>query len=184
MKYFILCTVIVSLSGKLAAQSNNNSTLHSETNEPKKFLSPYYAKYDLIGKVNKTIWTVWNYNETGNTDSYYYQGCIENINLGFANKGQPKNARLMRKSIKAYRQPKDNDMKNVVYEKASVLLDSAKSVDEITISHVEYSLFIDSTGKLKMKDDSFDYYYNSHGDMKDMIYHDSQRPWIIATFPF
>ncbi|MDH6254274.1 hypothetical protein M2347_004001 [Chryseobacterium sp. H1D6B] len=142
----------------------------SETLEPKTFQNSYYRNYDLVGKVKTSRWIVSNYETIGNTDKYYYIGYTDYIDLNFNNEGEPSLVKLLTKSIKAYKQPRDSKIENIVYEKEPVILLESSSIEDISIDYLNYTKHIDINNKLISKDTYFTYFYNEYGDLQDYNY--------------
>lgn len=162
----LLLLFFISCSG----QKKKKAEFRSETNTPKKFQNKKYENYDLIGNVKTTRWEIFNYDTSGNTNTYYYKGYTDQIDLNFNKEGEPFLVKLVSKSIKAYQQPRDNKIENIVYEKEPVILSTSSSIEDISIDYLAYSSQVDSgTNKLIAENKYIKYYYNKYGDLQDYI---------------
>jgi hypothetical protein len=158
--FFIACS----------GQEKKKTEFRSETSTPKKFQNKKYENYDLIGNVKTTQWEIFNYDTSGNTNTYYYKGYTDQIDLNFNKEGEPFWVKLVSKSIKAYQQPRDNKIENIVYEKEPVILLTSSSIEDISIDYLAYSSKVDpGTNKLIAENKYIKYYYNKYGDLQDYI---------------
>ncbi|MDP9961731.1 hypothetical protein [Chryseobacterium lathyri] len=153
-----------------SGQGKEKTEFRSETSTPKKFQNQQYENYDLMGKAKTTQWEIFNYDTSGNTGKYYYNGYTDQIDLNFNKEGEPSLVKLVSKSIKAYQQPRDNKIENIVYEKNPVILLTSSSIEDISIDYLTYSSKVDpSTNKLISENEYIKYYYNKYGDLQDYI---------------
>ncbi|MGC5743475.1 hypothetical protein [Chryseobacterium sp. NFX27] len=158
-----------------SGQEKKKTEFRSETSTPKKFQNKQYENYDLIGKVKTTQWEIFNYDTSGNTSKYYYKGYTDQIDLNFSKEGEPSLVKLVSKSIKAYQQPRDSKIENIVYEKKPVILLTSASIEDISIDYLTYSSKVDPvTKKLIAENEYIKYYYNKYGDLQDYIVTDGK----------
>lgn len=142
---------------------------------PKKFISPYYEEFDLVGKVKNCVWQVWDYDVIGTgTDLYSgsYKGQVSNIVVHFGPAGTVLEATGERRAITTY----SVQQQAMVAKADNVVLERLSKVRGTAIDYNDYAKYRVSASKLLAQDAYFEYRYNAQGDLIAMAYRDKDEP--------
>ncbi|AWG25479.1 hypothetical protein [Flavobacterium kingsejongi] len=142
---------------------------------PKKFASPDYEEFDLVGKVKKCVWQVWDYDVIGtNTDLYSgsYKGQVSSIAVHFSGAGILLDATGERRAITTY----SVQHQAMVAKADNVVLERLSKVRGTAIDYNDYTKYRVSVSKLLAQDAYFEYRYNAQGDLITMVYRDKDEP--------